>query len=132
MVDTIRIKDIEDFCKSKPETHIFRSFEISSDDFSKYRNVIIDMSNLEKINDKTMKQIWKKYHTLPPKPRLMEVYFKMNDNEAFSRSSMIEEYLASHEIRGLSGVGVAALFLSAYPNNQQFTCKWNCDYCPYE
>jgi len=126
------IEDIESYCKSKPETHVFRSFEISTDDFSKYRNIIIDMNSLPEINDKTMKQIWKKYHTLPPKPRLMEVYFKMNDNEEFPRSLMIEEYLASHEIRGLSGVSVAALFLSAYPNGQKFTCKWNCKYCPNE
>ena len=75
------IEDIVNYCKSKPETHIFRSFEISVDDFSKYRSIIIDMSGLPEINDKTMKQIWKKYHTLPPKPRLMEVYFKMNDDE---------------------------------------------------
>ena len=37
MVDILsRIKDIEDFCKSKPETHVFRSFEIPTEDFSKY------------------------------------------------------------------------------------------------
>jgi ELP3 family radical SAM enzyme/protein acetyltransferase len=132
MVDILKIKDIEDFCKSKPETHVFRSFEIPSEDFSKYRNVIIDMNVLPELTDKTMKQIWKKYHTLPPKPRLMEVYFRMMDNEDFPKSQMIEEYLASHEVRGISGVSVCALFLSPYPNGQQFTCKWNCAYCPDE
>jgi ELP3 family radical SAM enzyme/protein acetyltransferase len=133
MVDILsRIKDIEDFCKSKPETHVFRSFEIPTEDFSKYRNVIIDMNLLPELTDKTMKQIWKKYHTLPPKPRLMEVYFRMMDKEDFPKSQVIEDYLASHEVRGISGVSVCALFLSPYPNDQKFTCKWNCVYCPNE
>jgi len=132
MVDSIRIKDIEDFCKSKPGTHVFQSFKITDDDYIKYRNIITDMNALPELNDKVMKQIWKKYHSLPPKPRLMEVYFKMMEIENFPRSLLIEDFLSSHEVRGISGVSVCALFLSPYPNGQKFTCKWNCKYCPNE
>jgi ELP3 family radical SAM enzyme/protein acetyltransferase len=133
MVDILsKIKDIEDYCKAKPEAHVFKTFKISSDDFLKFKNIIIDLNSYSKINDKIMKQLWIKYKTVPPKPRLMEVYFQMVENENFTRSIMIEDFLSSHEIRGISGVSVCAIFLSPYPNGQKFTCRWNCHYCPNE
>ena len=137
-MNSIKIKDIEDYCKSKPETHVFRNFKISDEDFSKFRNVITDMDNLKELNEKTIKLIWKKYKVLPPKPRLMEVYLHMVDNENYPISTKIEDYLVSHVTRAISGVSVCAVFLSPYPKmngsevGQAFSCKWNCHYCPNE
>jgi hypothetical protein len=56
MVDILsKIKDIEDYCKAKPEAHVFKTFKISSDDFLKFKNIIIDLNSYSKINDKIMK-----------------------------------------------------------------------------
>lgn len=126
-----KIQDIEDYCKTKPQTHVFRNFEISEDDFTKLRNVIIDMSKLDNI-EANIKKIWKKYKTLPSKPRLMEVYLKMIETEDFPECKNIQDFLTSHDIRTISGVSVCAVFLSPYPNGQKFSCRWNCHYCPNE
>jgi ELP3 family radical SAM enzyme/protein acetyltransferase len=44
----------------------------------------------------------------------------------------VEDALVSKACRGLSGVSVVTVMLSAAPNAQAFTCKWKCSYCPEE
>ncbi|KAG5481946.1 hypothetical protein LSCM1_05658 [Leishmania martiniquensis] len=45
---------------------------------------------------------------------------------------MLERYLVSKAPRSQSGVLVVTVFTSAYPDGQNFSCQWNCYYCPNE
>ena len=132
MTDLIKITDIEDYCKNKPDTHIFRNFETSEDDKKKYKEIINEMNLLDDLNKSNIKLLWKKFKGMPTKPRLMETYLDMIENDNFPISKKIESYLISHQVRAKSGVSVCAVFLSPYPNGQKFSCRWNCHYCPNE
>jgi histone acetyltransferase (RNA polymerase elongator complex component) len=126
------IEDIENNCKTKPQTHIFKSFEENKKHYELFRKIIIDMSIMEILNRKTVKVLWKKYKKEPSRAALNEAYLKMVEHEGFPRSKIIEEFLITKKSRSISGVSVCAIFLSPYPNGQKFSCKWNCHYCPNE
>lgn len=44
----------------------------------------------------------------------------------------LEAHLISKAPRSQSGVLVVTVFTSAYPEGQNFSCQWNCYYCPNE
>lgn len=45
---------------------------------------------------------------------------------------VLERYLVFKAPRSQSGVLVVTVFTSAYPDGQNFSCQWNCYYCPNE
>ncbi|KAG5508897.1 hypothetical protein GH5_06109 [Leishmania sp. Ghana 2012 LV757] len=46
--------------------------------------------------------------------------------------AVLERYLVFKAPRSQSGVLVVTVFTSAYPDGQNFSCQWNCYYCPNE
>ena len=65
------------------------------------------------------------------KKRIILLVFTRNTNNIDS-NQIFEKYNVVKEIRGNSGVLVIAVMLSDKPNGQEFTCKWDCNYCPKE
>jgi ELP3 family radical SAM enzyme/protein acetyltransferase len=139
----IKIQDIEDYCKEKPSSYVFREYSMTEDDYEKYKLFVTDLKvlieeNIDKLDknpnlfDELIKEIWRKYKTMPTKPRIMDVYFRMLDENTIEKSKPFERCLVSHHTRSISGVSVVAVFLSPYPNGQPFSCRWNCSYCPNE
>ncbi|KAK7198274.1 Elongator-like Protein 3a [Novymonas esmeraldas] len=45
---------------------------------------------------------------------------------------VLERYLVFKAPRSQSGVLVVTVFTSAFPDGQNFSCQWNCYYCPNE
>ena len=138
-----KIQDIEDYCKEKPGSYIFREYTMTEDEYEKFKVLVNDLKdlidlNIEKIDEKPetfeelIRKMWRKHKVMPTKPRIMDVYFRMLDEKSIEKSKNFERCLVSHHTRGLSGVSVVAVFLSPYPNGQKFSCRWNCHYCPNE
>lgn len=65
------------------------------------------------------------------KINLLFVYRQMlNKNKTMQENTDLMRFLQKKPIRNLSGVSVITLLLSPYPDDQSFSCKENCYYCP--
>jgi len=132
-MDPSNIQDIEEYCKEKPNTHVWHVFDKSPETIAKFREHIIFLSTLDgDFSLDKLRPSLRKHKFYPKKAELNEVYITMIEKEGFPRSKILEDYLMSRICRGISGVSVVAIFLSPYPNGQKFSCKWNCSYCPNE
>ena len=129
-----QIKAIEDYCKELPKKHIFIRKFITERQEKTIKKILPEL--FEKVNEtdfpKKARKIYKKYHLMPKKSQLATVYDKMIENGELPKSDKLDEYLRSHVCRSISGVSVVAVFLSPYPNGQNFSCQWDCKYCPKE
>lgn len=74
----------------------------------------------------------KAYRVRPAKRQLLHIYRHMCDDKDSELEYEIKyEYLLQcHPVRSNSGVLVCAVVLSPTPNGQNFTCQWDCYYCP--
>ncbi len=83
-----------------------------------------------------LKHQMKKYKSDSKKSFLLAGYKKALSENRIQRHAFIESYLISKAPRSQSGVLVVTVFTSAYPEVdgkvQNFSCKWNCYYCPNE
>jgi ELP3 family radical SAM enzyme/protein acetyltransferase len=63
---------------------------------------------------------------------LLYCYTKLLYNNEIERNLQLEAVLKSSKHRMASGVFVFTVVMSDKPNGQDFTCKWDCSYCPKE
>jgi ELP3 family radical SAM enzyme/protein acetyltransferase len=72
------------------------------------------------------------HHISPKMAHLSYIYkVKVSNNEI--RSNNLFEYLLKIKtVRELSGVLVVTVFMSDRPFGQEFTCQWDCSFCPSE
>lgn len=132
-----RILDIEDHCKNKPTSHVYKNVNISEKDYIIYENMLKHMGaifikeNREWSVEESLKY-FKTKNIIPSKATLMQVYLNMITTGAMENNEYLESFLVSKKCRRISGVTVTTVFLSPYPNGQKFTCNWDCFYCPNE
>jgi ELP3 family radical SAM enzyme/protein acetyltransferase len=131
-----RIKDIEDYCKNLPQTHVWQDLSLKSGDEEKLRIIIIEYLELltkNSLSQNAIKsQLQRKYHIALKPAHINIIYQKMLSEGSIQRSLALENAMITKVCRGISGVTVVTVFLSPYPDGQQFSCKWNCHYCPNE
>jgi len=130
-----KISDIEDYCKTLPVNYTWRDLTMPESQQTILRPILYEM--LEMLEQGTPKEKvfceLQRRHHMSIKPRhFTQVYLAEQISGAMKRSTLLENALITSRCRGLSGVSVITIFLSPYPNGQQFTCKWNCNYCPNE
>lgn len=106
--------------------------------------VAMELINKNPSNDAQLKvaikEIMKKFKTDCKKSVILQGYKNLRAKQGSTMpkmSSFLEQYLLSKAPRSQSGVLVVTVFTSATPedefgNKQNFSCKWNCYYCPNE
>lgn len=117
---------------------------INVKDCKKHKELLINILNeIEHINnvseyDKLYVRLCHHYSAkntsgeMAKKCELTILYKFLLINNEIEPSPKFEKYNVVKPNRGNSGVLVIAVMLSDKPNGQEFTCKWDCDYCPKE
>ncbi|NBX76019.1 MAG: radical SAM protein, partial [Proteobacteria bacterium] len=100
------------------------------------RKIVTEMVNTEIPNKKEMakfiKAMNKKYKTIIKNTHLLYAYRIMCFEGFFKEEKKYVLLMQSKGGRGESGVMVYGLVTSPYPNGQEFSCEWDCKYCPKE
>ena len=81
-----------------------------------------------RVYDKT--RFMKELKGNPSNIELYSAYAGMVKNNEIARDPNIEEILKTKRVRSASGILVFTIMLSARPHGQDFTCKWDCSFCP--
>ena len=66
------------------------------------------------------------------KTELILEYQKKLDSNEITKNIILEKLLCKKPSRSISGIISITLVMSPYPNEQTFSCKHNCYYCPNE
>jgi len=131
-----RIQDIEDYCQNVPQTHNFRKKLVPDGLRPKIvmimRELLMLIENEGYLPNRDVRKIWSKYKYQPKKVQMAKIYYEWIDNEEIEQNDILESFLKIKQCRSISGVSVVTVFLSAFPNGQTFSCKWDCKYCPKE
>lgn len=107
--------------------------EIPSEILEKMVNELLEKNiQTQEDMDKTIKSFQKKksYGTPVSKRQLLRSYREICKSKNTNPEQKFTRFLQTHPIRSESGVMVVAVVLSPYPNGQNFTCQWDCWYCP--
>lgn len=79
-----------------------------------------------------VRKLQRKYKISLSNSELLFSYKMLCLNEDFKFDNKYNELLQARTFRSQSGVMVFTLVLSPYPNGQDFSCAYNCKYCPLE
>jgi ELP3 family radical SAM enzyme/protein acetyltransferase len=82
--------------------------------------------------EKLINSFQKKYKARAAKRELLNIYRFMCQRDGTEYDKNYEYLLQAHPVRSQSGVQVVAVVMSPYPNGKQFTCDWDCYYCPLQ
>jgi len=99
---------------------------------------LIENYNIEKYDKTTFIKkldiIGRKNNIQPSLMKLLAVYRLISSTLDYPPEikSNFELLLRTKSSRSLSGVVVITVFTSAYPNGQEFSCEYDCAYCPKE
>eukprot|EP01064_Diplonema_japonicum_P008724 TRINITY_DN16124_c0_g1_i1.p1 TRINITY_DN16124_c0_g1~~TRINITY_DN16124_c0_g1_i1.p1 ORF type:complete len:683 (+),score=120.85 TRINITY_DN16124_c0_g1_i1:57-2051(+) len=100
-------------------------------------DLLEDVPETEAAMNKKIITLAKKWKTtgLPKKSHLLFVYEDMVAEKRFERERKLEERLVTKAMKSQSGVVSITVLTSPYPRDengkeQNFTCKYNCYYCP--
>ena len=83
-----------------------------------------DQMNLILTNSK------KKFKIQFSNPDILYVYRLMITNKEIEENYSFERLLKIKHVKSYSGELVVTVFTTGYPNNDKFSCKWDCSYCP--
>jgi ELP3 family radical SAM enzyme/protein acetyltransferase len=131
--------DIEDTCSNKYKLDHLQATNIKLGLCMQYKPVLLEILDKIKNENITDKKIYdkmfvnvKKKHgmTGAKKAKLSVLYKHFVKNNVIDVNKTFEEFNTVREVRGNSGVLVIAVMLSNKPFGQDFTCKWDCHYCP--
>jgi elongator complex protein 3 len=85
---------------------------------------------------RAMKLLSKKYHITPRISKVLFAYRKLALDKEIIYNQEIQKLLLTKSNRGENGVMVVTVFTSPTPKTksgvQDFSCKWNCHFCPKE
>lgn len=94
---------------------------------------IFDANIQDRISmERLITQFQKKYKVRAAKRQLLNIYRYVCQRDNIEYNKKYEYLLQAHPVRSQSGVQVVAVVLSPYPNGKEFTCDWNCFYCPLQ
>jgi ELP3 family radical SAM enzyme/protein acetyltransferase len=132
-----RISDIEDYAHSLPSRHTWRDLDVPATDVPVITAMLRELKILLETQDDAaqpaaLRALKKRYKRVIKPSHFTAVYLAEREAGRMERSLALENHLITARARGISGVTVVTVFLSPYPNGQQFTCRWDCSYCPNE
>jgi ELP3 family radical SAM enzyme/protein acetyltransferase len=132
-----RISDIEDYARSLPSRHTWRDLDVRAEDVPVISAMLRDLKIVLETQDASkqpaaIRELKRRYKRIIKPSHFTAVYLAEREAGLMERSLALENHLITARARGVSGVTVVTVFLSPYPNGQQFTCKWDCSYCPNE
>lgn len=81
---------------------------------------------------KKIKEIQREHKVSLSHSELLYTYKLICIREGIQFDSKYKELLQTRTFRSQSGVMVFTLVLSPYPDGQEFSCEFNCKYCPLE
>lgn len=82
--------------------------------------------------DKILRYCTKKYKICPKISLISLTYKELVNSKIIKKDYNFEKYIVVKKIRQESGVLVVTTFMSDKPFGQDFTCNWNCSFCPSE
>ena len=129
------IADIEEYCSSLPKNYVWRNMSIPTADYGIFRTMLYELADLlrDGVSYSHARQtLQRKYHTAIRPAYFTQIYIDEQEAGRMTLNPQLEAALVTSRCRGMSGVSVLTVFLSPYPEEQKFSCKWNCSYCPNE
>lgn len=132
------VNDIEDGHNIKYSTNHLNNNNFNDNDVMQYKPLLIDILNSinqnmkKKEYEKLYVALKKKHKMMAKKSHLFRAYKKLVYANQISINNRFEKLNRVKPMRGNPGVTVIATIMSDKPNNQPFTCKWDCSYCPKE
>ena len=139
-----KVIDIEDLNRKFTDVYN-RDFETPSEsDLLKYRDLVLELLKLESpLDDKEFIVLKRKHKFHKKRSFLFHVFLKLKQRGELEGVLVNEDVLRKTlQIKGCkswSGIVTVTIFTSAYPTytnadgvvvKQDFTCSWNCHYCP--
>jgi histone acetyltransferase (RNA polymerase elongator complex component) len=95
--------------------------------------MIDEGKNHDKVKMQIMRQLMKKHRINPSISNILYTYRTMlADKTLKNPSPAIEKHFQFKTVRKNSGVMVITVVLSPHPDGQDFSCKFDCHYCPSE
>jgi len=96
-----------------------------------YLSFIVKQNISTEVEFKTAnKKARRRYKITPKKSDLLSIYDEKYVE--YPQYLKLRSFLIKKKMKSMSGVLVITVLTSPYPNNQKFSCKWNCYYCPAE
>lgn len=130
-----QITDIEESARTAPARHVWRDLSVPAGDVMPIKAFLRDLIPALETNEpaKAIVKRLQRTHKRVIKPsHFTQVYLELVETGVLCRSRALEDLLITARCRGISGVTVVTIFLSANPEGQAFSCRWNCHYCPNE
>jgi ELP3 family radical SAM enzyme/protein acetyltransferase len=78
----------------------------------------------------SIKKLRKEIHAMVGNVALNHAYLTLLSQKKFKPSKLFRSFTVGHECRGEYGVLSVAVMTSPTPDGQDFSCKYNCSYCP--
>ena len=127
--DSSKIIDIEDFSKiNKKEVDQSQFIDVRKAVNMIIKNRITTRKELDKYLIK-LRRIFKRQFS---HPELLYSYRSICQEKKIVECQKVINMFQKKSCRSQSGVMVVAIFTSAYPNGQKFSCEYDCWYCPSE
>jgi ELP3 family radical SAM enzyme/protein acetyltransferase len=130
-----QITDIEESARTAPARHVWRDLSVPAGDVEPIKAFLRDLMPALETQEpvKAIVKRLQRVHKRVIKPsHFTQVYLELVETGVVARSRALEDHLITARCRGISGVTVVTIFLSATPDGQNFSCRWNCHYCPNE
>lgn len=127
--DDSKIKDIEDFVRVNKKTVDENKYI----NVKKAVNMILEKNiNTRKELDRYLIELRRIFKRQFSHPELLYAYRKICQDKKIMECQKVTSLFQKKSCRSQSGVMVVAIFTSAYPNGQKFSCEYDCWYCPSE
>ena len=136
-INNNKMDDIEDITPPSKLDYLSTN-NIKLRNCMKYKDVLIEIrNNMDDVHSQNEYEniyitVRKNHKKMAKKCELHYLYRHLLLTNEIKTNISFEEFNTTKKNRGNSGVLVIAVMLSDKPNGQEFTCKWNCSYCPAE
>lgn len=132
--------DIEDLNTKYDKILQEKINEPTIEDVSKWKDLVFELDKIENFTKLSLCQLKRKYHFQEKNGFLYQIYVMMVKNDLITFSEKMRNILITKRNKSASGVLVITIFTSPYPKftkngniiRQEFSCKFNCFYCPNE
>jgi ELP3 family radical SAM enzyme/protein acetyltransferase len=96
---------------------------------------LIDMINDELIKrkedwNKQIRLLNRKYHIMMNTVQLNYTFHNLLVQKKINYSPLFKQFNISHQVRSDSGIISVSIMTSPYPDGQEFSCAFDCHYCP--
>ena len=136
--------DIEDLNRKLDKVLSTEFYYPNEEDLKKYKPLIQEIVQMPNIKQTHISKLLRSYKSLHKNSFLMQVFYELSEKGEMDAKfePILQKALAIKKVRSWSGVLVVTIFTSPYPEyvddesgiikKQEFSCAFNCAYCPNE